>query len=230
MVLELDDWFRGADEKIRWEIAEHEERMFTVRLSWPASVCLYFWPSCFTVQFHSQTPMDMTISLFPPISQQSITNSRTGQRTHPPIPPQAEGIMYNLEQRREYDQPLQESRLVTTSRRMYARVRASTGKFVRSPNVDGAVFPFQHALLPHWILPAPLQTLSDIGDPRNERFRFHIILEPLVLGVLPESMLSGAAFLLAVLLVAGLLVLPLVNAVLSKLATRARKGKGKWSD
>jgi thiol:disulfide interchange protein len=50
------------------------------------------------------------------------------------------------------------------------------------------------------------------------------------MGVLPESTFPGVIFLVAALLVVGIFGLSLVNAAFSKLANRARKGKGKWSD
>ncbi|KIM32392.1 hypothetical protein M408DRAFT_218165 [Serendipita vermifera MAFF 305830] len=105
---------------------------------------------------------------------------------------------------------------------MFARIRASNARFVPSPHADGAVFPFQFALLPKWVFPAPVAKVHLVDE-----VAFDVILEPLILGALPESILAGAAFLVLLLLVVGFFGLPLVNAELEKLARRARKGKGK---
>jgi hypothetical protein len=173
----------------------------------------------------------MAISLFPRIPRvKLISGSATTTQLHPPIPPRAEGIMHDLDQHRADGQQSSEAHLAITNRRVFARVSASTTRFVRSPNADGAAFPFQFAFLPLWLLPASSQLPSTSSDPYIDEIRFHIILEPLIMGILPESTLPGAILLVAVLLVTGIFGLPLVNTALSKLANRARKGKGKWSE
>jgi hypothetical protein len=112
-------------------------------------------------------------------------------------------------------------------RHTYARIRASTAKFVRAPNPDGSIIPFQFSFLPTWFLPAPGSKRPQSGGKRNkEEVEFHIVLEPLVFGFLPESLIPGIAFLVALLIPVTLLV-PRVNAAFAKLAERARKGKGK---
>jgi hypothetical protein len=171
----------------------------------------------------------MIVSLFPRIPRTKLISSRaTPTQLHPPIPPRAEGIMYDLNQHRAEEQRTLKAHTTITNRCMFARVRASTTRFVRSPNANGAVFPFQFAFLPLWLLPASSRLPSTSSDPYE--IRFHIILEPLIMGVLPESILPGAVLLVAVLLVTGIFGLPLVNTALSKLANRARKGKGKWTE
>lgn len=147
----------------------------------------------------------------------------TNKMTHPPTPPRAKGVLYDLDQRRALDSEQDER---VSSHRMFVQIRGSTARFVRSPNADGAVFPFQFTLLPEWVLPAPLPTLS-ASDPWMEEVAFNVILEPLIIGALPESTLPGVIFLVVILLLVGLFGLPLANAELSKLANRARKGKGK---
>ena len=173
----------------------------------------------------------MAVSLFPRVPHTKlISGGSTTTKHHPPIPPRAEGIMYDLDQHRADERQTAKAHVSITNRRVFARVRASTARFVRSPNANGAVFPFQFAFLPLWLLPASSQLPSASSGHDMDEIRFHIILEPLIMGVLPESILPGAVFLVAVLLVTGIFGLPLVITALSKLANRARKGKGKWTE
>lgn len=187
--------------------------------------------SSLITQCRSQTPVDMAVSLFPSIPHDKLRSESTKMpRIRPKIPPRAEGLVHDMGQHRAGEQQSREVQVAVTSHRMFVRVRASTARFVRSPKNDGAVFPFQFAFLPHWVLPAPSQRPSTAGDPHIDEIRFSIILEPLIMGVLPESTFPGVIFLVAALLVVGIFGLSLVNAAFSKLANRARKGKGKWSD
>jgi hypothetical protein len=173
----------------------------------------------------------MAVSLFPRVPRAKlISDGATTTQFHPPIPPRAKGIMYDLDQHPTDEQQMPKAHADVTNRRTFARIRASTTRFVRSPNANGAVIPFHFAFLPLWLLPASSQLPSAPSDPHINEIRFHIILEPLIMGVLPESILPGVVLLVAVLLVTGIFGLPLVNTALSKLANRARKGKGKWTE
>lgn len=113
------------------------------------------------------------------------------------------------------------------TRHTYARIRTSTAKFVRAQNPDGSIIPFQFSFLPTWFLPASgSQRPQSDGESSTQEVKFHIVLEPLVFGFLPESLIPGIAFLVILLIPIALLV-PKVNAAFAKLADRARKGKGK---
>lgn len=113
------------------------------------------------------------------------------------------------------------------TRHTYARIRASTAKFVRAQNPDGSIVPFQFSFFPTWFLPAPGSQRPQSDWERNrQEIKFHIVLEPLVFGFLPESLIPGIAFLVTLLIPIALLI-PKVNAAFAKLADRARKGKGK---
>jgi hypothetical protein len=57
--------------------------------------------------------------------------------------------------------------------------------------------------------------------------RFHILLEPLVLGVIPEGLIQSTAGFLVVLIILFVFVVPRVNAGFAKMADRVRKGKGR---
>jgi cellulose synthase/poly-beta-1,6-N-acetylglucosamine synthase-like glycosyltransferase len=110
------------------------------------------------------------------------------------------------------------------TRRLYARIRSSNAKFRRAPRPDGSVLPFQFSIFPAWFLPAP--GLSSLQGHDGE-VKFHIILEPLILGALPESLLPGLGLILCLVILAILFIIPRVNAEFERLANRARKGKGK---
>ncbi|PVF98224.1 hypothetical protein CPB86DRAFT_814939 [Serendipita vermifera] len=112
------------------------------------------------------------------------------------------------------------------TRRLFARIRSSATKFRRAPRPDGSVLPFQFTLFPKWFLPAPEIPEPD-GRGSARVVKFHVILEPLILGVLPESLLPGLGFMLCLVVPAILFVVPRINAEMEKLANRARKGKGK---
>lgn len=129
---------------------------------------------------------------------------------------------------------------------IYARVRSSTAKFRRSPDPDGSILPFQFSFLPRWFLAplvAPTQgssspstsgsssSGSSASDPsakmEDDKIQFHIILEPLVLGAIPVSLLRGAAGFLCLLVILVVFVIPRVNSGFERLAARVRKGKGR---
>lgn len=189
MMLDLDDWFSHSD-------PDTLEKMFTVRLSWPAS-----------------NPANFKMSLHSPLSLNHILKVE-----RPPIPPHARNEMVDEEMLKR--QQLQARPL---TRSTYLRIRASTTQFVRAPHPDGGVLPFQHQLFPSWFLPAP----KFKEDEETDVLRFHIILEPLLLGVLPQSLVPGLTFLGFLLLIAGFFVVPRVLSIFERLADRVRKGKGK---
>ncbi|KAG8829354.1 hypothetical protein FRC17_006718 [Serendipita sp. 399] len=175
--------------------------MFTVRLSWPAS-----------------TPVDFRISLHDPPA------SRRG----PPIPPKAKGQIVDLENQKSDDwEHVETEKGLASSGLKFLLVEASNSRFKRAPVRDGGVLPFQTLIFPSWFLPAPDLNQATPQGELDGAIRFHIIVEPLVLGVLPESMLPAVALLISLIVLAQYFAVPRINEVLGRLADRVRKGKEK---
>ncbi|KAG8859454.1 hypothetical protein FRB91_007854 [Serendipita sp. 411] len=204
VVLDLDSWFpqssRSSD-AIEPMHNDQQGRMFTVRLSWPAS-----------------TPVDFKVSLHNPPALHET----------PPIPSKAKSEAVDLDHLKDQQRSSSSmKREWASSRLRILHIQASRSRFRKTPINNGGVLPFQNLVFPSWFLPAPKLLQESTSGDTEEALRFHIILEPLVFGVLPESMLPGVALLVSLLLLAQIFAVPRINAVFERLADRVRKGKEK---
>jgi len=132
-----------------------------------------------------------------------------------------------------------------TTGRYAARVRVTNGKFtkvpipsspIRGPNGSGAVTRTQHPVgllfpgwVPEWLNPPPVHghrnaaaTATAHSVARHDTIQVHLVLEPLLLGVLPRSLLPWLGMLLCGVGM-GLVIAPPVSDWFTELAQAVRR-------